>query len=73
MGLSFHDETSLVKVAESALRFASDGPISISETESIVQDGGLRFAPDHLSLITRVGRVNQERKNNDIDGSEDTG
>ena len=64
MGLSFHDESSLVETA-SALRFASDVPVSKT---GFSQDGGLPIGPDDSNLIPSIS---QKRRDDGFGGSDD--
>ena len=53
MGLSFHDEESLVE-AVGSLRFAADDRTSILGTESIDQDERLQIGHDDSTSIINV-------------------
>jgi hypothetical protein len=50
MGLSFHDEASMVEATETFLHFTPENSNTISGKGSISDDGSLCSAPDHLIL-----------------------
>jgi hypothetical protein len=70
MGLSFHDDTSLVE-AVGSLHFAVDKPNAVTGTgmRSISQDGSWDIEPDNLDAIPGLPVVNmsQKRRDDDID------
>jgi hypothetical protein len=67
MGLSFHDEPSLVEV----LHFAPDNPNPIPEMGSISQDEDIRTAPEHLDPAPGMGSINRAREDDDEVGRGD--
>ena len=70
MGLSFHDETSLVD-AVSGLRFnVIDDPNQISGTESTSQDGSLHIGLDDPKGLEMID-IRQESGDGDISRSDD--
>ena len=69
MGLSFHDEPSLVE-AVSSLQFAADHPNPIVGTGSLSEDGNLGIEPDDLNENLEMVNISQERTDND-DGSDE--
>jgi len=69
MGLSFHDEPSLVEALDS-LQFAADHPNSIVGMGSLSEDGNLGMEPDDLNASLEMVNVSQERRDND-DGSDE--
>lgn len=52
MGLSFHDETSLIEAAGS-LRFAADGPYSIPEMKSTINQENDVCESDDIQMLER--------------------
>ena len=69
MGLSFHDDTSMVETAESDLRFGPDDPNPNPETGRISQDGSIQFAPVDLDPVPGMRSIGQ--KSRDDDGGSD--
>jgi hypothetical protein len=69
MGLSFHDEPSLVE-AVSSLHFAADNPNPNVGMGSLSEDGNLGVVPDDLNSSLEMVNVSQERRDND-DGSDE--
>ena len=69
MGLSFHDEPSLVE-AVSSLRFEAADPNAMPGTGSISLDGSLRTEPQDLDAIPEIIRI-EERRDDDIGGGDD--
>ena len=69
MGLSFHDEPSLVE-AVSSLRFEAADPNPIPGTGSISLDGSLRTGSHDPNAIPEMRSI-EERWDDDIDGSDD--
>ena len=72
MGLSFHDEPSLVD-AVSALQYnVIDDPNQISGTESMSQDGSLYIGLDDPNADLGMVNISQEREHDaDIGGSDE--
>ena len=72
MGLSFHDEASLVE-AISTLQFNApvDNPNSNLGTGSINQDGSLYIVHDDLKAGSEMFNINRERRDDDSSGSGD--
>ena len=68
LGLSFHDEESLVE-AVSTLHFAANHPVPIPGTESIDQDGSLHIGHDNPDPLQE--NINRERRDDEIGGSDD--
>jgi hypothetical protein len=66
MGLSFHDEPSLVE-AVSSLRFEAADQNAMPGTGSISLDGSLHTGPHDSNAMISI----EERRDNDIDGGED--
>jgi hypothetical protein len=69
MGLSFHDETSLVETVGS-LQFAVDHSNPILGMGSLSEDENLGIEPDNLSANLEMGNISQERRDND-EGSDE--
>ena len=70
LGLSFHDKESLVE-AVSSLQFAADDP-PIPEAGSIDQDRSSHIGhDDDLNPLPVMGNINQERRDDEIGGSDD--
>ena len=69
MGLSFHDEPSLVE-AVSSLRFDAADPNAVLGTGSISLDGSLRTGPHDPKVIPEMISI-EERRNDDISGDDD--
>jgi hypothetical protein len=69
MGLSFHDEPSLVE-AVSSLRFGGVDPNPIPGTGDISLDGSLRTGPHDPNAIPEMTSI-EERRDDDISGSDD--
>ena len=69
MGLSFHDQPSLVE-AVGSLRFEAANPNPIPGMGSISLDGSLRTGPHDPYAIPEMVSV-EERRDDDIDGSDD--
>ena len=69
MGLSFHDESSLVE-AVSSLQFAADHPKSIVGMGSLSEDGNLGIEHDDLNASLEMVNISQERRESD-DGSDE--
>ena len=69
LGLSFHDEPSLVE-AVSSLQFAADYPNSIVGMGSLNEDGNSGIEPDDLNANLEIVDISQERRDND-DGSDE--
>jgi len=68
LGLSFHDKESFDE-AVGSLQFAAN---PISEVGSIDQDGSSHIGnDDDLNPLPVMGDINQERRDNEIDGSDD--
>ena len=68
LGLSFHDKESLVE-AVSSLQFAAD---PIPEAGSIDQDSSSHIGhDDDLNPLPVIGNINQERRDDEIGGSDD--
>jgi hypothetical protein len=68
MGLSFHDERSLVE-AVSSLNFAADHP-NPERMGSLSEDGNSDIEPDDLNANLEVVNISQERRDRD-DGSDE--
>jgi hypothetical protein len=68
MGLSFHDEPSLVE-AVGSLKFETADPNPIPGTGSISLDGSLRTGPHDPNAIP--GTISIEERDDDIGGSAD--
>jgi hypothetical protein len=64
MGLSFHDEPSLVE-AIGSLQFAADHPNSIGKMGSLSEDWNFDIEPDDLDASVEMVNINQERRDND--------
>jgi hypothetical protein len=64
MGLSFHDEPSLVETVGS-LQFAVDHSDPILGMGSLDEDGDLGIEPDDLSANLEMVNINQERRDDD--------
>ena len=60
MGLSFHDEPSLVE-AVSSLQFAADHPNPIVRMGSLSEDGNLGIEPDDLNVNLEMVNITQDR------------
>ena len=71
MGLSFHDDTSMVETAESDLRFGPDDPNPNPETGRISQDVSIQFAPVHPNPVPGMRSISHDSTVDDIDGSDD--
>ena len=69
MGLSFHDEPSLVESVGS-LRFEAADPNAMPGTGSISLDGSLRTGPHDPNAIPEMTSI-EERRDDDIGGSDD--
>jgi hypothetical protein len=69
MGLSFHDEPSLVE-AVSDLRFEAADRNPIPGTGSISLDGSLRTGPHDPNAIPEMISI-EERRDDDIGGGDD--
>jgi hypothetical protein len=69
MGLSFHDEPSLVE-AVSNLRFEAADPNAVPETGSISLDGSLRTGPHDPNAIPDMTSI-EARRDDDIGGGDD--
>ena len=69
MGLSFHDEPSLVE-AVGSLRFEAADPNPISGTGSISLDGSLRTGPQDPNAIPDMTNI-EERRDDDIGRDDD--
>ena len=69
MGLSFHDQPSLVE-AVGSLRFEAADPNSIPGTGSISLDGSLHTGPHDPNSIPEMISI-EERREDDIGGSDD--
>ena len=68
LGLSFYDKESLVE-AVGSLQFAGN---SIPEAGSIVQDRSSHIGhDDDLNPLPVMGNINQERRDDEIGGSDD--
>ena len=68
LGLSFHDEESLVE-AVGSLQFAAN---PIPEAGSIDQDRNSHIEhEDDLNPLPVMGNINQERRDDEIGGSDD--
>jgi hypothetical protein len=70
MGLSFHDEPSLLEAVDS-MQFAADYPNPMVEMGSLGEDGDLGIEPDDLNVDLGMVNISQERRDND-DGSDET-
>jgi hypothetical protein len=68
MGLSFHDEPSLVDTVDS-LHFAADHPNPIVGMESLSEDGSLGIEPDDLNADLEMVNISQDRV--DDEGSDE--
>jgi hypothetical protein len=64
MGLSFHDEPSLVESVGS-LRFEAADPNAVPGTGSISLDGSLRTGPHNPNAIPEMTSI-EERRDDDI-------
>ena len=69
MGLSFHDEPSLVE-AIGSLKFEAADPNAMPGTGGISLDGSLRTGPPDLNAIPEMISI-EERRKNDIGGGDD--
>jgi hypothetical protein len=69
MGLSFHDEPSLVE-AVGSLRFEAADPNAVPGTGSISLDGSLRTEPHDPNAIPEMTSI-EERTDDDIGGGDD--
>ena len=69
MGLSFHDEPSLVE-AVGSLRFEAADPNPIPGTGNISLDGSLRTGPHDPNAIPEMISI-EERREDDIGGGDD--
>jgi hypothetical protein len=69
MGLSFHDEPSLVESVGS-LRFAADHPNPIVGMGSLREDGNLGTEPDELNADLEMVNISQERRDDDARSDE---
>jgi len=69
MGLSFHDEPSLVETVGS-LQFATDQPNSIVGMGSLSEDGDLGIELDDMNANLEMVNISQKRRDND-DGSDE--
>ncbi len=69
MGLSFHDEPSLVE-AVSSLQFAADHPNPMVGMGSLSDDENLGIEPDDLNTNLEMVNISQERRE-DEDGSDE--
>jgi hypothetical protein len=69
MGLSFHDEPSLVE-AVGSLRFEAADPNAMPGTGSIGLDGNLRTGPHDPNAIPDLMSI-EERRDDDIGGGDD--
>ena len=69
MGLSFHDEPSLVEAVDS-LQFGADNPNPIVGMGSLSEDRNLGIDPDDLNANLEMVNISQERRDND-DGSDE--
>jgi hypothetical protein len=69
MGLSFHDEPSLVE-AVGSLRFEAAEPNPVPGTGSISLDGSLRTGPHDSNAIPEMISI-EEGRDDDIDGGDD--
>jgi hypothetical protein len=70
MGLSFHDEPSLVETVDS-LQFAADYLNPIVGMGSLCEDGDLGTEPDHLNANLDVANISRERRDDDDDDGSD--
>jgi len=71
LGLSFHDKESLDE-AVSSLQFAADDPNPISESGSIDQYRSSHIGhDDDLNPLPVMGNINEERRDDEIGGSDD--
>ena len=68
MGLSFHDQSSLVEAVDS-LQFAADHPNPIGGMGSLSEDGNLGIEPDDLNANLEMVDIRQERR--DDEGSDE--
>jgi len=64
MGLSFHNEPSLVD-AIGSLQFAADHPNLIVGRGSLSEDGNLGIEPDNLNGNLEMVNISQERRDDD--------
>ena len=64
MGLSFHNEASLVEAVDS-LQFAADHPNPIVGMGSLSEDGNLGIEPDDLNADLEIVNISQERRDDD--------
>ena len=69
MGLSFHDEPSLVE-AVGSLRFEAADRNPIPGTGSISLDGSLRTGPHDLNAVPEMTSI-EERRDDDIGRDDD--
>jgi len=69
MGLSFHDQASLVEAVDS-LQFAADHPNPIVGMGSLSEDGNLGIEPDDLNANLEMVDIRQERRDDD-EGSDE--
>ena len=69
MGLSFHNEPSLVE-AVGSLQFAANHPNSIVGMGSLSEDRNLGAEPDDLNVNLEMVNISQERRDDD-EGSDE--
>jgi hypothetical protein len=69
MGLSFHNEPSLVE-AVGSLQFAADHPNPIAGMGSLSEDGNLGIEPDDLNAHLEMVNISQDGRDND-EGSDE--
>ena len=69
MGLSFHDEPSLVE-AVGSLKFEAPDPNAMPGTGSISLDGSLRTGPHDPNAILDMISI-EERRGDDMGGGDD--